>query len=936
MNLTRRSVPAVAVAALFTIVACSDDGAPAGLLGLSILPESVEVSVGAQVELQAVGRLEAGTRDLTKAARWTSADPEIAQSLGDGAFVGTSLGRVEISAEYLGKTASAMIEVGRPAPDQLELTPSEPLVRLSERVQLQAWALRGAEREEVTGEVQWFSEDEAVLSVSAGLVTGLAVGRARVRASGFGLSAEVEVTITAAEVVSLDLGPSPRRLLVGEVLSLEATATLSDGSQVNLTGALDWSAGDPAIARVSNGAGTKGQVEGRALGSTTVRAEDPGSGVSAQVTVEVVEPTVSSISVSPSAATVAAGDLITLRAMATRSDGTLQDVTASVQWTSTDTQVAVPLSPAGTLRGVIPGQVMISATDLASGISSADSGGSAQLTVAPAALRSLSIQPRNLSVGAGRTQQFVAFGQYGDGTSQDLTASVRWGSSNPSVATIDATGLALGLSAGQTTISATDLGTGIQSGPGSAQLTITPPELVSLAVDPRAFTLAEQNQRAVTATGLFSDGSTQDLTGAVTWQSSSPLATVDAAGTVTGVTPGMSTITALHPATGIRSSDSGQSAIVTVIGRVITALAVLPRQLQLPVGAQATLTAQATYNDLSTGDVSASVQWAISSSTVADIGNAGNRTGVAQALAAGQATVSVTDVATGVSSSAASATLTVSSTVSLVSLSVSAPSPSLLAGGVMQLEALGTFSDGNVYAMTHAVTWASSAPSVATVSNVAGSRGQLTGFAPGSTVISAQYAPGNISSGTGPTITVLVPAPTLVRGANTGQYGNLTGGSPFEDACGPNEALIGIRVEVSGFLNKLGGSCGALAVQSSGGLSIVVNAGTVLPLRGLAAGTAAQAMCPANQVVVGFSSRTGGLVDQLTLRCAPLTLTAGGAGTWTVGRGPTTSPPPVGGAGGSAQPTDDCPAGQIGTVARIRAGNSVDAFGLGCSTVTVP
>ena len=53
------------------------------------------------------------------------------------------------------------------------------------------------------------------------------------------------------------------------------------------------------------------------------------------------------------------------------------------------------------------------------------------------------------------TQQFTAMGTYSDGGTQNLTSQATWTSSNTGVATINAGGLATGVSAGTTTISAT-------------------------------------------------------------------------------------------------------------------------------------------------------------------------------------------------------------------------------------------------------------------------------------------------------------------------------------------------------------------------------------------------------------------------------------------------------------------------------------------------
>ena len=69
--------------------------------------------------------------------------------------------------------------------------------------------------------------------------------------------------------------------------------------------------------------------------------------------------------------------------------------------------------------------------------------------------------------------------------------------------------------------------------------------LQSIAVTPANPSLAVGATQQLTATGTFSDRSTRDLTGQVTWASATPsVATVSSTGTATGVSPGTSVVTA--------------------------------------------------------------------------------------------------------------------------------------------------------------------------------------------------------------------------------------------------------------------------------------------------------------------------------------------------------------------------------------------------------
>ena len=61
--------------------------------------------------------------------------------------------------------------------------------------------------------------------------------------------------------------------------------------------------------------------------------------------------------------------------------------------------------------------------------------------------------PAHLKVGA--TQQFTATGTFSDGTTSDITATVTWHSGTTATATISAAGLATGVAAGTTAITAT-------------------------------------------------------------------------------------------------------------------------------------------------------------------------------------------------------------------------------------------------------------------------------------------------------------------------------------------------------------------------------------------------------------------------------------------------------------------------------------------------
>jgi len=165
---------------------------------------------------------------------------------------------------------------------------------------------------------------------------------------------------------------------------------------------------------------------------------------------------------------------------------------------------------------------------------------STTLTVNPVTLVSIAVTPASSSIAKGITQQFTAIGTYSNSTTQNLTSTATWTSSVTSVATISTTGLATGTGVGSSTITA-------KSGSisGTATLTVTAPTLVSLAVTPNPASIAVGGTQQFTATGTYTDSSTQNLTTSATWSSSpTAVATISTGGLATGVGAGSATITA--------------------------------------------------------------------------------------------------------------------------------------------------------------------------------------------------------------------------------------------------------------------------------------------------------------------------------------------------------------------------------------------------------
>ncbi|HYM79487.1 MAG TPA: choice-of-anchor D domain-containing protein [Candidatus Dormibacteraeota bacterium] len=329
-------------------------------------------------------------------------------------------------------------------------------------------------------------------------------------------------------------------------------------------------------------------------------------------------------------------------------------------------------------------------------------------------LASISVTPASLSIPAGAQQLLTATGTFSGGGTQTLS-SVIWSSSSASVLGVsnDASnsGDAAGIIQGTATVTATAAGVS-----GSASVTIPAPTLVSIVISPQSPLLPLGTAEQLTATGVYSDGSVQDLTSSATWTTSAPAATVSSSGLVTGVSLGTSNIQAA-------SGSQSASTSVTVGAAVLVSLVLNPANASIALGGSEQYQVTGTYSDGSSQDVTASVEWSCAPCSSVYVATAG----LVYSLAQGTATI---HAALGTVSGFAILTVTPAA---LTSLTISPNPLSIDVGGTQQLSASGTYSNFSGTDLTASSTWMSSNPAVATVS----ATGFVTALTAGSTTITA-------------------------------------------------------------------------------------------------------------------------------------------------------------------------------------------------------
>jgi hypothetical protein len=222
------------------------------------------------------------------------------------------------------------------------------------------------------------------------------------------------------------------------------------------------------------------------------------------------------------------------------------------------------------------------------------------ITVGPPALTSIATSAAATAPAKGTKDQLTATGGYTDGSTSNISSSVTWTSSNPSVATVSSTGLLTAVSQGTTNVSASE--NGVTSTP--LQITVGPAALVSIAVTDPSSSLPTKLNEQLTATGTYTDGSTQNLTSKVTWTSSNAqVATIGVTGSLTATGRGTDTVTA---------SLSGISGHATITGLAPVLLVSINPAISVFIAGQSQqLQSQALLTDGTTFNATPLTTWSV-------------------------------------------------------------------------------------------------------------------------------------------------------------------------------------------------------------------------------------------------------------------------------------------------------------------------------------
>ncbi len=471
----------------------------ATVTGITLNETSVTKTAGSTIQLKPT--LEpAGSNG---AVTYSSSDESVATVNTNGLVTTKKAGTATITAKVGTLTATCTVTVTPAAVAGISLAPAQAGIKVGHTVQLEHTFIPAG----AVGTVNYTTSDASVAAVSGtGLVTGKKTGTATIIVKSGNFFATSKITVSNTDPTGITLGKATATVEAGKSIQLTAALTPAGAG-----GTVTYSSSDTGVATVS----AAGLVTGKKAGTATITAKVGTLSTTCKITVTSIAPT--GITMSRANATVEAGKTIQLTAALTPAGAG-----GTVTYSSSDTGVAT-VSAAGLVTGKKAGTTTITAKVGALSTT-------CKITVTSIAPTGITLGKTTATLEAGKTIQLTAAL-----TPVGAGGTVTYSSSDTGVATVSAAGLVTGKKAGTTTITAK-----VGALSTTCKITVT-------SIAPTGITLGK-------ATATVEAGKSIQLTaaltpagagGTVTYSSSDTgVATVSAAGLVTGKKAGTTTITA--------------------------------------------------------------------------------------------------------------------------------------------------------------------------------------------------------------------------------------------------------------------------------------------------------------------------------------------------------------------------------------------------------
>jgi LruC domain-containing protein len=742
------------------------------------------ISNGLQGKITAIGTFSDGTtKDITSEIKFsTSGNLFIEQST--GIFSTNGAEDTSVSATIGNLTSTLEIKVTKATLQSISLTSDHSTIAKGTKTRLKATGiLTDKTTQDLTESVTWITDskgdgfnDTLIASidtlVTKGELLALQPGSVMAIAKLGKVTGGISLTVTPANLVSISLG-SPKSIPNGLQLHITAIGTYTDHTTQDLTKSVIWSSSGRAS--IGSDEATAGVLKTQGEENVTITANS--KGVLGTVVITVLPAEVTSLNISNPQITLAKGTYSNIIINGYYTDGSIQNITSQVTFSMDSNQdnlddssiasVSNQFDSKGKITAILEGKATLKATLNKISITS-------EVTVSPAELSSITITPPNLSLAKGLSQKLQATGFYTDQSTRDISSSVTWSISTPSLLSPLSTALTGSNSTSIGSISNSSDSKGLLRAEnlgsadviatfgeilGKTKVQVTNAELVTLNLSSSAGSKAKGLKEKFFAMGIYTDGTTQDLTTQVHWKSDSNADFKDDCiiacisneisdkGLVTAIEVGETKIIATL-------GSISATKLFSVSQAILSSLSVESANTSVPNGLIEKVYAIGTYSDGTSRDLTSNVTWILDSdgdglndTRLASITNLSNTSGYIKTLDTG--TIKIIASLGNISSNKI---ITILPAI-LKSITVYPPTANVVKGFVQQYTAIGLYTDESRVDITANATWISDSNSdgkndteVGSVSNETFTKGLVYGAGTGKSTITAIYENQTFSS----------------------------------------------------------------------------------------------------------------------------------------------------------------------------------------------
>ncbi|USD40085.1 Ig-like domain-containing protein [Vibrio sp. SCSIO 43135] len=518
---------------LATLVGCDDDSGGVTtppptqpqkeLIELQISPvtettrsasEGVLIQPDSTVNFVAIGTYSDNQQEvLTDKVNWNTTSDEQQISLDQSGFAtGEATGSTGVLASLDGvKSNELHVTVGDESVTKVQITESNKTLPVGGKHKLTVMGQfsDGSSLPLDPQRIQWQSTSPSIVAVdSSGVITQREEGASTIEAMYHEFVTKSEVIGVEADLESIQIVPGEVLLPQGWTTQLYALAIYDSQTYVDITELANWESANQEVLTLTDEAG---EVLAQSAGESSIFASWQGVKGSTVVTVE--SAMLERIMLTPATTNMRLGGSLDFTAMGIYSNGGVVDLTSSVSWASSDSEVTYDGK-----GGVISTGVMPSANPVEITVNEPDSkvSATAKLTIADIEISSIIVQNADIELGIGEKADVVITAVYDDGSTESITSGAHFTFSDTDVVS-EIGGEVTAVKEGSTNFTVEFLGA-----QASGTITVSDRSLVSIEVTPKQSEVIKGHVQAFHAIGIYDNNSTRDLTDEVVWISSAP------------------------------------------------------------------------------------------------------------------------------------------------------------------------------------------------------------------------------------------------------------------------------------------------------------------------------------------------------------------------------------------------------------------------------